>query len=159
MFSVLAILAIVSTVAAAPTIATLLLSRASPDDRESRREALAIAVEVEKATTAWRARHQTLDRELWRRLDIRGCAPAPLKVGMAVYTAKALLHGKGGDAWEMMVENLPWSHRMRPRAQDRCFTRRVTMFDAQIVLALFAAFLLGIVVGSGMEIIVRSGRY
>jgi pyruvate dehydrogenase (quinone) len=31
----------------------------------------------------------------------------PLKVGMAVYTAKALLHGKGGDAWEMMVENLP----------------------------------------------------
>ena len=33
------------------------------------------------------------------------------------------------------------------------------MFDAQIVLALFAAFLLGIVVGSGMEIIVRSGRY
>jgi hypothetical protein len=33
------------------------------------------------------------------------------------------------------------------------------MFDAQIVVALFAAFLLGIVVGSGMEIIVRSGRY
>jgi hypothetical protein len=33
------------------------------------------------------------------------------------------------------------------------------MFDAQIAMALFAAFLLGIVVGSGMEIIVRGGRY
>ena len=33
------------------------------------------------------------------------------------------------------------------------------MFDAQIVVALFAAFLLGMVVGSGMEIIVRGGRY
>jgi hypothetical protein len=33
------------------------------------------------------------------------------------------------------------------------------MFDAQITVALFAAFLLGIVVDSGMEIIVRSGRY
>jgi pyruvate dehydrogenase (quinone) len=28
-------------------------------------------------------------------------------VGMAVYTAKAMLHGKGGDVWEMMVENIP----------------------------------------------------
>lgn len=27
-------------------------------------------------------------------------------VGMAVYSAKALLHGKGGD-WEMMAENIP----------------------------------------------------
>jgi hypothetical protein len=33
------------------------------------------------------------------------------------------------------------------------------MFDAQIAMVLFAAFLLGIVVGSGMEIIVRGGRY
>jgi hypothetical protein len=33
------------------------------------------------------------------------------------------------------------------------------MFDAQIVVALFAAFLLGMVVGSGMEVIVRGGRY
>jgi hypothetical protein len=33
------------------------------------------------------------------------------------------------------------------------------MFDAQIAMALFAAFLLGIVVGSGVEIIVRGGRY
>ena len=28
-------------------------------------------------------------------------------VGMAVYSAKALLHGKGGDVWEMMAENTP----------------------------------------------------
>ena len=28
-------------------------------------------------------------------------------VGMAVYTAKALLHGEGHDVWEMMVENIP----------------------------------------------------
>jgi hypothetical protein len=64
MFSLLAILAIVSTVGVAPAIATLLLSKTSRDDRESRRQLLAIAVEVEKATTSWRARHQTPDREL-----------------------------------------------------------------------------------------------
>jgi pyruvate dehydrogenase (quinone) len=28
-------------------------------------------------------------------------------VGMAVYTAKAMLHGKGHDVWEMLVENIP----------------------------------------------------
>ena len=33
------------------------------------------------------------------------------------------------------------------------------MFDAQIAVALFAAFLLGTVAGSGMEIIVRGGRH
>jgi hypothetical protein len=32
------------------------------------------------------------------------------------------------------------------------------MFDAQITVALFATFLLGMVVGSGMEIIVRGWR-
>jgi hypothetical protein len=32
------------------------------------------------------------------------------------------------------------------------------MFDEQIAVALFAAFLLGIVAGSKMEIIVRGGR-
>jgi len=32
------------------------------------------------------------------------------------------------------------------------------MFDPQITVALFAAFLLGMVAGSGMEIIVRGGR-
>jgi pyruvate dehydrogenase (quinone) len=28
-------------------------------------------------------------------------------VGMGVYTAKAMLHGKGRDVWEMIVENIP----------------------------------------------------
>ena len=28
-------------------------------------------------------------------------------VGMAVYTARAMLHGKGHDVWEMVVENIP----------------------------------------------------
>jgi hypothetical protein len=28
-------------------------------------------------------------------------------VGMAVYTAKAMLRGKGNDLWEMLVENVP----------------------------------------------------
>src|SRR3984885_14425245 len=28
-------------------------------------------------------------------------------VGMAVYSAKAMLHGKGHDVWEMIVENVP----------------------------------------------------
>ena len=32
------------------------------------------------------------------------------------------------------------------------------MFDAQIAVALFAAFLLVMVAGSGMEIVVRGGR-
>jgi len=64
MFSFLAILAIVSTVCAASTIATLLFSKTRRDDCESRRESLAIAVEVEKATASWRARHQTPDGEL-----------------------------------------------------------------------------------------------
>jgi thiamine pyrophosphate-dependent acetolactate synthase large subunit-like protein len=28
-------------------------------------------------------------------------------VGMAVYTARAMLQGKGHDVWEMMVDNFP----------------------------------------------------
>src|SRR5260370_29778443 len=28
-------------------------------------------------------------------------------VGMAVYSARAVLHGKADDVWEMMVENIP----------------------------------------------------
>jgi pyruvate dehydrogenase (quinone) len=40
--------------------------------------------------------------------------PSPLVspeavIGMAVYTAKAMLHGKGHDIWEMIVENIPRS--------------------------------------------------
>ena len=42
---------------------------------------------------------------------------------------------------------------------DQCFTRTMTMFDAQIAVALFAAFLSGMVAGSGMEIIVKGGRH
>jgi pyruvate dehydrogenase (quinone) len=38
--------------------------------------------------------------------------PSPLVspeavVGMAVYSARAMLHGKGHDVWEMVVENIP----------------------------------------------------
>ena len=38
--------------------------------------------------------------------------PSPLGapeavVGMAAYSARAMLHGKGHDVWEMMVENIP----------------------------------------------------
>jgi pyruvate dehydrogenase (quinone) len=38
--------------------------------------------------------------------------PSPLVapeavIGMAVYSARAMLHGKGRDVWEMMVENIP----------------------------------------------------
>jgi pyruvate dehydrogenase (quinone) len=28
-------------------------------------------------------------------------------VGMAVYSARAMLHGKGHDVWEMIVDNVP----------------------------------------------------
>ena len=28
-------------------------------------------------------------------------------VGMAAYTAKVMLQGKGHDVWEMIVENIP----------------------------------------------------
>ena len=31
----------------------------------------------------------------------------PAVVAMAVYTAEAMLHGKGHDVWEMVVENIP----------------------------------------------------
>jgi hypothetical protein len=44
-------------------------------------------------------------------------------------------------------------------AVELFFLEIVTMFDAQIAVALFAAFLLGMVAGSGMEIIVRGGRH
>jgi hypothetical protein len=70
MFGLLAVLAILSTIGAPPIIATLLLSKTRRDDRESRRESLAIAVEVEKATTSWRARHKMAEHESRGRLDI-----------------------------------------------------------------------------------------
>ena len=42
---------------------------------------------------------------------------------------------------------------------DQCFTRTMTVFDAQIAVALFATFLLGVAAGSGMEIIVKGRRH
>jgi hypothetical protein len=51
------------------------------------------------------------------------------------------------------------SFREISETQDQCLTRTMAMFDAQIAVALFAAFLLGIVAGSGMEIIVSGGRH
>jgi len=33
--------------------------------------------------------------------------PPEAVVGMAVYTARAMLQGKGHDVWEMLVENIP----------------------------------------------------
>ena len=61
MFSLLAIFAIVASAGAIPIIIAWLFVRPSWDDRE--RESLAIAVEVEKNLTSWRARHQTPDQE------------------------------------------------------------------------------------------------
>jgi pyruvate dehydrogenase (quinone) len=44
--------------------------------------------------------------------DAAGDASSPLiapeaVVGMAVYSASAMLQGIGRDVWEMMVENIP----------------------------------------------------
>jgi len=36
--------------------------------------------------------------------------------------------------------------------------RMTVMVDGLVAVALFAAFLLGVVVGSGLEILVRNGR-
>jgi hypothetical protein len=46
----------------------------------------------------------------------------------------------------------------RSEIESQYFTRTMTMFDAYIALALFAAFLLGMVAGSGLEVIVRGVR-
>ena len=45
------------------------------------------------------------------------------------------------------------------KIEDQELWEEKQMFDAPITLALFAAFLLGIVAGSGLEILVRAGRY
>jgi hypothetical protein len=50
-------------------------------------------------------------------------------VGMAIYTAKAMLHGKGNDRWEMLVENVPQpSERSGAR---RRITKTRRRFDAR----------------------------
>ena len=71
---------------------------------------------------------------------------------------RALPQGKRDDAWEMPWRTSPAPFRSAEIARP-VFQRTMTMFDAQIALALFAAFLLGVVAGSGMEIIVRAGRH
>ena len=50
-------------------------------------------------------------------------------VGMAIYTAKAMLYGKGNDRWEMLVENVPQpSERSGAR---RRITKTRRPFDAR----------------------------
>ena len=46
---------------------------------------------------------------------------------------------------------------MRPRSQDQHLTTAMMMFDAQITVVLFAAFLLAMIAGSGIEAIARGG--
>jgi hypothetical protein len=80
---------------------------------------------------------------------------------MAVGTAKAMLQGKemaSGRCWLERLLTVTMTD-LKTSKQDRSSARTMTMFDAQIALALFAAFLLGMVAGSGIEIIVRSGRH
>ena len=62
MFSLLAILAIVLTVAVLPIFAAALAALfvcSNRDGRESEKDLQAIAVRVEKYQNSWRARHQT----------------------------------------------------------------------------------------------------
>ncbi len=49
---------------ALPIVMAWLFIKTTRDDLESQKELLETAVEVEKIRTAWRARHQTPDREL-----------------------------------------------------------------------------------------------
>jgi len=66
MFSLLAILAILVTVAVLPFIAAALaalFTRSNPDDLESEKELLAAAIRVEKYKNSWRARHSNAGLE------------------------------------------------------------------------------------------------
>jgi hypothetical protein len=60
---------------------------------------------------------------------------------MGVYSAKAVLEGKGRDVWEMIVENVPWPHRTNAcqscAIKQRCTTgkeRRITRSKHEDVL-------------------------
>jgi hypothetical protein len=55
---------LVSLFGALPIITAWVFVKTARDDLESPKKLLATAVEVEKIQTAWRARNQTLDREL-----------------------------------------------------------------------------------------------
>ena len=63
MFSLLAILAVMLSIALIPIITTMFFVKTTHDDLEFQRELLATAVQVEKIRTSWRARHQTPDRD------------------------------------------------------------------------------------------------
>jgi pyruvate dehydrogenase (quinone) len=56
--------------------------------------------------------------------------------GMAVYTARAILHGKGGDVWEMMAENIPDRGRDRKtgvsQGERQCLTRQSHWLSSQL---------------------------
>ena len=54
-------------------------------------------------------------------------------VGMGVYTAKAVLEGKGRDVWEMIVENIPCPGNSDSRSP--CGTE-ATSFDVRTPVAL-----------------------
>ena len=96
----------------------------------------------------------------------------PSKIA-AAHAVRALPHGSGHDAWEIIVEK---ARKLLGRARGfgcgsrfrikirraKCDARNVgrtmTMIDGQILIALAGAFLLGIVFGSGLEMLVRDGR-
>jgi hypothetical protein len=70
-----------------------------------------------KASSTVRRRRERAEgyrrgRDKSRGLDRTVMPPSPLVspeavVGMAVYSARAILHGKGHDVWEMMLESIP----------------------------------------------------
>ena len=64
MFSLLAILAVVLTVAALPIFTARLFVKSNRDDLESDREFLATAVRVENYQNSWRARYRSSDWEI-----------------------------------------------------------------------------------------------
>ncbi len=61
MFTLLAILAVVLTVAALPIFTARLFVKSNRDDHDSERELLATAVRVEKYQNSWRARYRSSD--------------------------------------------------------------------------------------------------
>ena len=66
--------------------------------------------DLEKSVTSWLAQPgpALLDVKVNRMESVMppfiALEPA---IGMALYTTKAILHGKGGDVWEMARENFP----------------------------------------------------
>ena len=67
------------------------------------------------ATRSWACRRETREASTLRDAPTRVSLEANAKdtgellidvIGMAVYTARAVLQGKGEDVWEMVVENI-----------------------------------------------------